>query len=137
MSYEQDDFWRGPFGNEYVERNAFNLDKILPAVVAKFTEALKSCGEIRGILEFGSNIGNNLIALRLLLPKVEDISAIEINEKAAKQCEKNVKLKHMYCKSIHEFEPDYQRDYGFIYHRNIHFPGDDLNWFLLEKELDN
>ena len=122
MSYEQDDFWRGPFGNEYVERNAFNLDKILPAVVAKFTEALKSCGEIREILEFGSNIGNNLIALSLLLPKVKDISAIEINEKAAKQCEKNVKLKHMYCKSIHEFEPDYQRDLVVISGVLIHMP---------------
>ena len=24
-------------------------------------------------------------------------------------------------------------DYGFVYHRDAHFPADDLNWFLLEK----
>lgn len=26
-------------------------------------------------------------------------------------------------------------DYGFVYHRDIHFPQDDLTWFLLEKNL--
>ena len=25
-------------------------------------------------------------------------------------------------------------DYGFIYHRDCHFPGDDFTWFLLEKK---
>ncbi len=25
-------------------------------------------------------------------------------------------------------------DYGFLYHRDRHFPQDDLNWFLLEKK---
>ncbi len=25
-------------------------------------------------------------------------------------------------------------DYGFVYHRDYHFPQDDLTWFLLEKE---
>lgn len=24
-------------------------------------------------------------------------------------------------------------DYGFVYHRDLHFPKDDINWFLLEK----
>lgn len=24
-------------------------------------------------------------------------------------------------------------DYGFVYHRDLHFPLDDINWFLLEK----
>lgn len=24
-------------------------------------------------------------------------------------------------------------DYGFVYHRDAHFPADDVNWFLLEK----
>ncbi len=24
-------------------------------------------------------------------------------------------------------------DYGFVYHRDYHFPQDDTNWFLLEK----
>lgn len=25
-------------------------------------------------------------------------------------------------------------DYGFLYYRDNHFPGDDLTWFLLEKK---
>ncbi len=24
-------------------------------------------------------------------------------------------------------------DYGFVYHRDSYFPGDDLTWFLMEK----
>lgn len=27
----------------------------------------------------------------------------------------------------------YLVDYGFVYHRDNHFPGDDLTWFLMEK----
>lgn len=25
-------------------------------------------------------------------------------------------------------------DYGFVYHRDNHFPGDDANWFLMETK---
>lgn len=25
-------------------------------------------------------------------------------------------------------------DYGFVYHRDVHFPQDDISWFLLEKK---
>ena len=27
-------------------------------------------------------------------------------------------------------------DYGFCYHRDLHFPQDDVTWFLLEKKYE-
>lgn len=80
---EQENFWAGRFGDEYITRN---LDKNeLAARLYMFANILNSRGQINGILEFGPNIGLNLKALRLLLPKAE-LCAVEINEKAARAC---------------------------------------------------
>jgi len=32
-----------------------------------------------------------------------------------------------------KFSDLFLRDYGFVYHRDLSFPQDDINWFLLEK----
>lgn len=64
---EQLDFWRGDFGNAYCGRNqATPLH--LQALVALWGDILKSMvgKPPEGILEVGSNIGNNLRALRAL-----------------------------------------------------------------------
>ena len=82
---EQENFWAGEFGNAYIKRN--EDDKILAGKTAFFAKIL-SCiaGEnIRSCIEFGSNVGLNLMALRRLLPELS-ISAVEINEQAAAQC---------------------------------------------------
>ena len=46
-----------------------------------FTRALRDTTGVSSVIEFGSNIGNNLVALHTLLPELSS-SAIEINETA-------------------------------------------------------
>lgn len=77
---EQESFWAGTFGNEYIQRN--QDENLLAANLAFFSNALRSAGEIKSCIEFGANIGMNLKALRLLYPGIS-LNAIEINPKAA------------------------------------------------------
>jgi len=204
MSYktEQEEFWSGEFGNEYIERNQEEVD--VAANVALFSEIIKSTNAISSVIEFGANVGVNLKAIKSLLP-VAEISAIEINEKAVTQLKK-IDNATVYHSSILDFSPEQEKDfvlikgvlihinpselqhvyellyqtsnkyiciveyynpspvevkyrghegklfkrdfageimdkfsdlklidYGFVYHRDNHFPQDDLTWFLLEK----
>lgn len=76
---EQENFWQGEFGDEYIKRN--NNKKLISSNTALFSKILSNKDKITSIIEFGSNIGLNLHALEILLPESE-ISAIEINEKA-------------------------------------------------------
>ena len=204
---EQEAFWAGEFGNDYTDRNDDQL-KILPTDTYLFSQVLKNTCGIKSAIEFGSNIGYNLAAIKRLLPLV-DISAVEINTKAVeilkKRFDNNIKI---YNQSILDFSIDYKRDlvlikgvlihinpdelivvyqklyesaqkyivvceyynpcpvevnyrgntgklfkrdfageilnqykdlklvdYGFIYHRDNIFPGDDFTWFLMEKKV--
>lgn len=70
----------GTFGEAYVDRN--NDNKILTADIALFSEVVKRTDNVSSAIEFGSNIGLNLKALKTLLPNLK-CSAIEINHKAA------------------------------------------------------
>ncbi|MDR2969902.1 MAG: hypothetical protein LBV32_09930 [Tannerellaceae bacterium] len=203
---DQEEFWAGEFGNEYIDRND-DQNKILPTNTHLFSQILKSTCGIETVIEFGSNIGYNLMAIKRLLP-LSDFSAIEINAKAVEILKKrfNNDIK-VYNRSILDFAVDYQRDlvlikgvlihvnpnelqniyeklyattrkyiviceyynpqpievnyrgntgklfkrdfagemldkyndlelvnYGFIYHRDSIFAGDDLTWFLLRKK---
>ncbi|MBP2645910.1 MAG: hypothetical protein H6Q75_1350 [Firmicutes bacterium] len=200
---EQEDFWAGQFGDAYIDRNWGNT--LIAANTALFSKVLHQASQpVKSVIEFGSNIGLNLKALRGLLPEAE-LSAIEINAKAVDKLKASGDIK-VYSQSILDFSPDYQRDlvlikgvlihinpdmlpvvykllyetskryiciaeyynptpvevpyrghagrlfkrdfagemldtyadlrlvdYGFVYHRDGHFPQDDLNWFLLER----
>lgn len=199
---EQEEFWAGEFGNQYVDRN--NDDKLKAGALSFFSKVIASTRAVSSVMEFGANIGINMMALKQLLPGV-DLSAIEINSVAVNELKKIEDLK-VYHQSILEFSPEYTRDlvftrgvlihinpdslpqvyealyktskkyiliaeyynprpaelkyrehsgklfkrdfagemldkykdlrlidYGFIYHRDINFPQDDINWFLLEK----
>lgn len=83
---EQENFWAGEFGNEYISRN--ESEPMLASKIAFFSQSLRKCVDMHkydGVLEFGSNIGLNLKAIGTLLPGI-DMTAVEINEKAAKIC---------------------------------------------------
>lgn len=77
---EQEDFWAGDFGTEYIDRN--KSDQYLASNIHFFSKALKQAVQIESLLEFGANVGMNLKAIRLLFPDL-NINAIEINENAA------------------------------------------------------
>ncbi len=200
---DQEAFWAGDFGNEYTDRNRGK--HLIAANVSLFSRILAKTLPIRTVLELGSNIGLNLMALRYLLPDAR-FSAVEINENAALELSSNLPDVELYVNSILEFQPTttydlvftkgvlihvnpdrlplvydlmyrassryvlvceyynprpteipyrghmgklFKRDfageildtffdlhlvdYGFVYHRDLKFPQDDITWFLLEK----
>ena len=200
---EQEIFWEGDFGNDYVDRNQGS--QLVASKTAFFSKVLARAHSVNSVLELGSNIGLNLVALRHLLPAAQ-LSAVEINQKAASVLQSKLPDVNLHVKSILEFQPEatwdlvftkgvlihinpdklptvyelihrassryvlvseyynpkpteityrghtgklFKRDfagemldkfpdlhlvdYGFVYHRDPHFPQDDSTWFLLEK----
>jgi spore coat polysaccharide biosynthesis protein SpsF len=201
---EQEHFWATDFGNEYVARN--KGANIIASNLALFSKILAHTRTVGSIIEFGANIGLNLIALNQLLPKAH-LAAVEINQTAVVELQQNLPQVQLYHQSILNFVPEqlfdlvlikgvlihinpdklpqvydilYQSsqryiciseyynpspvtipyrghtdrlfkrdfagemldryadlqliDYGFNYHRDLHFPQDDTTWFLLEKQ---
>ena len=76
---EQETFWQGEFGNQYVDRNIGQ--PLVAANLALFAKALTRIGHIDSLVELGTNAGNNLQALRQLLPRCE-LFGVEINASA-------------------------------------------------------
>jgi pseudaminic acid biosynthesis-associated methylase len=72
----QEDFWAGQFGDQYSDRN--KAPGLIDAKAAMFERALTKTNDIRSVMEFGCNIGLNLLALSRLLPHVQ-LQAVEIN----------------------------------------------------------
>jgi pseudaminic acid biosynthesis-associated methylase len=105
---EQEQFWAGEFGNEYIQRNADA--KIIAGNLNMFSQVLRSTTDIRSVIEFGANIGNNLKALAQLRPEAE-LSAIEINEKAVGILKENKKIT-VHHTSILDFTP--QKKYDLV-----------------------
>jgi spore coat polysaccharide biosynthesis protein SpsF len=81
---EQEKFWRGDFGNQYVERNVGQ--PLVAANLALFAKALARAGRIENVVELGTNAGNNLQALHQLLPQCE-LFGVEINANACAQAQ--------------------------------------------------
>jgi pseudaminic acid biosynthesis-associated methylase len=104
---EQEAFWQGTFGDDYVNRNTGM--RWGAANLAFFAKVLNRTGGIRSVLELGSNIGLNLMALRQLLPQTK-LSAIEINSKAAAELTVNVPGVELHLGSILDFQPTSQCD---------------------------
>lgn len=101
MQNKLDKFWSGEFGNNYIHRNNN------PLMIKDNIEIFKRCFlknkiKIRSVLEYGSNIGINLIALKKIYKKL-DISAVEINRKACEILSKNIKEAKIFNESILSF----------------------------------
>ena len=79
---EQEKFWAGEFGNEYISRN--QSDGLIASNISFFSKALKGAHPLGSCIEFGANVGMNLKALRALYPNMH-LHAIEINARAANQ----------------------------------------------------
>jgi pseudaminic acid biosynthesis-associated methylase len=83
MTYrtEQEAFWAGEFGNEYLNRN--KGDPLLTAKMFHLGKMISRAAGLRSIVEFGCNIGLNLAALHRINPAFE-LCGYEINAAAAK-----------------------------------------------------
>lgn len=119
---EQEHFWAGEFGNEYVQRN--KDQEIIAANTSLFSKIIAKAPHINSVIEFGSNIGLNLKAIKQLLPNVH-LCAIEINQLAVEQLHATGNIT-VYHQSILDFTPDTPRDLSFIKGVLIHLNPDVL-----------
>jgi spore coat polysaccharide biosynthesis protein SpsF len=121
---EQEKFWAGKFGREYIERNNL-LPKVFAALVRQWGQILSRMDAApKSILEIGSNIGNNLHALHSLLPEAK-LTGIEINPVAAEIVRKWGKAEVIE-QSILEFIPSRTWDLVFTSGVLIHINPDKL-----------
>ncbi len=119
---EQEKFWAGNFGDEYTSRN--QGVKCIASNLALFAKILNETKTIKSVIEFGANLGLNLLAIKQLLPEAK-LSAIEINLKAVEYLNKIDDIK-VYHKSILDFLPECNHDLVLIKGVLIHINPDSL-----------
>ncbi|MEH1980017.1 MAG: pseudaminic acid biosynthesis-associated methylase [Nostoc sp.] len=113
---EQELFWEGDFGQEYITRN--QGDVLVSRNIALFANILARTRYVNSVIEFGANVGLNLKAIRQLIPQIK-ISAVEINKKAVEKLEVDNYYK-VYQQSILDFEPVEKYDFVLIKGLLIH-----------------
>ena len=111
FSTEQENFWAGKFGSEYISRNKDGA--LIASNLKFFSKALHSSHDIKSCIEFGANIGLNLRALKLLYPGQEQYG-IEINSDAVQYLAEVIPSTHAYHTSILDFQPDQTWDLVLI-----------------------
>jgi len=114
----QEQLWAGEFGNDYITRNRDGA--LLDSNRALFDKILSRTQGVTSAIEFGANIGNNLRALRDLLPEV-GLHSVEINATAAAEIQAwggaTVEVA-----SLLDFVPSRQWDLSFTKGVLIHLP---------------
>ena len=84
---EQEEFWAGDFGSEYIDRN--NSEELLASNMLFFSRIFSSSlAYPKRCLELGANIGMNIRALKQLLPR-SSFTGVEINSDACKILEQS------------------------------------------------
>lgn len=99
---EQEAFWAGEFGSEYIQRN--QGAELLAANLALFSRALQGASKPKDCMEFGANIGMNIRTLQLLFPKQEQF-AIEINADAVAVLRTILPPENVLHQSVLDFAP--------------------------------
>lgn len=108
---EQEAFWAGSFGTEYMDRN--KDDSLVVSNMAMYAKALNATRGIKSCIEFGTNIGMNLQALKSLFPKWE-YSGIELNDIAVAKLAQIIPSSHIHHCSILNFIPSQEYDLVLI-----------------------
>lgn len=108
---EQESFWAGEFGTQYINRN--QNAELLSSNLALFSQALRSAHKPKGCMEFGANVGINLRALKLLYPQQEQF-AVEINADAANELRTILPPENVFHTSILDYSPAKQFDLVLI-----------------------
>lgn len=119
---EQEKFWAGEFGNEYIKRNK-GADS-LASKIYMFSQILR-VEKINSCIEFGANIGLNLRAIQALMPSIK-LAGIEINKEAATELRKINNIE-TFEKSIIDFEAIKKYDLSFVCGVLIHINPDMLD----------
>ncbi len=120
---EQEIFWAGEFGTEYIQRNQGSA--LLASNLHFFSQALRGAGQLTSVIEFGANIGMNLKALKLLYPEM-DRHGIEINAEAVEELAHEIPPGQAHHTSILDFQPSRTWDLVLIKGVLIHLNPDVL-----------
>lgn len=114
---EQEMFWIGEFGDDYVDRN--DGPEFIAAKIDMFSKALKVAGKFDTIIELGANRGLNADALKVMFPNTL-YSGVEIGDKAYSFLEQNPNVDECHHVSIHEFTIETKYDLAMISGVMIH-----------------
>jgi pseudaminic acid biosynthesis-associated methylase len=120
---EQEFFWHGAFGDEYIDRN--KSKSLLASNISFFSKVLSNSEGINSVFEFGCNIGMNLKAIQALLPMAK-LAGVEINESAVTELRKNNEIE-VIKGSILDLEIDSSYDLTLIKTVLIHINPDRLD----------
>ncbi len=120
---KEESFWADKFGDGYIKRN--DITDLLPKKISLFAEILKFTKNANSFLEFGSNIGINLLALKQLIPKA-NLKAIEINNKAVNKLKKLNICSDVWQGSMLCYNKKYKVDLSFTAGVLIHISPDHL-----------
>ena len=96
----QEKFWIGNFGKKYIFRNKSKI--ILKNNEYLFKNILEK-KNFSSIIEFGSNIGNNINVLSKIVKKPKKITAVEINKKACEILKKKFPTIEVLNESVNKF----------------------------------
>lgn len=99
---DQEAFWAGDFGTDYIERN--KGDALLASNLDFFGKSLRQARGLGSCIEFGANIGMNLRALKMLHPGQQQYG-IEINAEAARQLGEFIGPANVMQQSILDYQP--------------------------------
>lgn len=126
MNYqtEQEIFWAGSFGDEYINRN--KSEEYLASNLNFFSNAFRQISKPESLIEFGANIGMNLKAIKLLFPNV-DLFGIEINNKASNELIKYLGKDNVFQGSIFDYTPNNKFNVSLIKTVLIHINPEKLN----------
>jgi spore coat polysaccharide biosynthesis protein SpsF len=110
---KQELFWAGKFGDEYTTRNSSKT--IIAHNISFFSQILSYISPIGSVIEFGAGSGNNLSAIKQILPEIK-LAAVEINPQAVAKLKK-IKDVKIYHSSILNFQP--KQTYDFVLVKGI------------------
>ena len=117
---QQTDFWKGEFGDSYVERNVVAADDRVPF----FSRILQRTYGVASVCELGANKGHNLQAVGSLSPNFE-LVGVDVNRRAVEIMAADSRIKS-HCSPIQEFDPRRTFDLVFICAVLIHIGPQDL-----------
>ena len=119
---EQEKFWSGSFGDQYIDRNQ-SIDWV-ESNFYFFKYIFKNIDDLSSLIEFGANIGLNIEAIAKIYPEVT-IHAVEINKQASEILSGKKICSVSNC-SIHDYEPNKKYELSLVKGVLIHLNPEEL-----------
>jgi len=114
MYNEQQEFWSGEYGKKYILRNS--LKNKVKNNLGIFSKIFNNKQPPKDCLEFGANIGANLVALKSLYPNI-NAHGVEINNLAYRELVKILGKKNSYNQSIESF--NVKKKYDLVFTKGV------------------